>query len=143
MTQGYHRAACLVLLSWLSLLSLFFFFFEDICGGISFFKIMTKIFFLFGATTPQWARASSFTRFLHHTQWHTTVPRTLLDEWLAHCRDHYLTTHNTDIRQTPMPPGWIWTHSLSRRAAADLCLRSRGHWYQHDWNILALIIIRT
>ena len=40
--------------------------------------------FLFGATapplTPQWAKASSFTRFLDHTQRHTTVGRTPLDE---------------------------------------------------------------
>ena len=27
-----------------------------------------------------------------------------------------------------MIPGGIWTHSLSRRAAADLRLRPRGHW---------------
>jgi len=31
----------------------------------------------------QWPRASSFTRFLHHTQWYTTVSRTPLDKWLA------------------------------------------------------------
>jgi len=27
-----------------------------------------------------------------------------------------------------MPPGGIRTHNLSRRAAADLLLRPRGHW---------------
>jgi hypothetical protein len=32
---------------------------------------------------PQWARASSFTRFLDHTQRRTTVRKTPLDEWLA------------------------------------------------------------
>ena len=36
--------------------------------------------FVFGATSPQWARASSFTRFLDHTQRRTTVGRTPLDE---------------------------------------------------------------
>jgi hypothetical protein len=36
--------------------------------------------FFFGATTPQWARASSFTRLLDHTQRRTTVGRILLDE---------------------------------------------------------------
>ena len=36
--------------------------------------------FVFGATAPQWARASSFTRFLYHTQRRTTVGRTPLDE---------------------------------------------------------------
>ena len=36
--------------------------------------------FVFGATSPQWARASSFTRFLDHTQRSTTVGRIPLDE---------------------------------------------------------------
>jgi len=42
--------------------------------------------------------------FLDHTQWRTTVNRTPLDEWSAHCRDLYLTTHNPHNRQTSMPP---------------------------------------
>jgi hypothetical protein len=52
---------------------------------------------------PQWARVSSFTRFLYHTQRRTTVGRTPLDEWSAPRRDLYLTTHNTHNRETPMP----------------------------------------
>jgi len=36
--------------------------------------------FVFGATAPHWARASSFTRFLDHAQRRTTVGRTPLDE---------------------------------------------------------------
>jgi hypothetical protein len=36
--------------------------------------------FVFGATAPQWARASSFKRILDHTQRRTTVGRTPLDE---------------------------------------------------------------
>ena len=36
--------------------------------------------FLFGATAPQRARASSFPMFLDHTQRRTTVGRTPLDE---------------------------------------------------------------
>jgi hypothetical protein len=35
---------------------------------------------------------------------HTTVSRTPLDEWPARRRDLYLTTHNTQNRQTSMPP---------------------------------------
>jgi len=54
--------------------------------------------------SPHWARASSFTRFLDHTQRRTTVGRTPLDEWSARRRDLYLTTHNTHNRQTPMHP---------------------------------------
>ena len=66
----------------------------------------TGIFFcfiVFDATAPQWARASSFTRFLDHTR-RTTVGRTPLDEWSARRRDLYLTTHNTHNIQTSMPP---------------------------------------
>jgi len=39
-----------------------------------------KFIYLFKATAPQWARAASFTRFLDHTQRHTTFSRTPLDE---------------------------------------------------------------
>jgi hypothetical protein len=48
--------------------------------------------------SPQWARASSFTRFLDHTQRRTSS----LGEWSARHRDLYLTTHNTHNRQTSM-----------------------------------------
>jgi len=61
--------------------------------------------FVFDATAPQGARASSFTRFLDHTQWRTTVDRIPLDEWSARRRDLYLTTHNTHNRQTSMT--WV------------------------------------
>ena len=54
--------------------------------------------------SPQWARASSFTRFLDHTQQRTTFGGTLLDEWSAPRRDIYLTTRNIHDRRTPMPP---------------------------------------
>ena len=53
--------------------------------------------------TPQWARASSFTRFLDHTQRCITVGRTPLDEWSARRRDLYLTTHNTHTDRHPCP----------------------------------------
>jgi len=77
---------------------------------------------------PTRAMASSFTRFLDHTQRRITVGRTPLDEWSARRRDFYLTTHDTHNRQTSMPPGGIRTHDLTRRAAAELRLRPRGHW---------------
>jgi len=50
------------------------------------------------------AMASSFLRFLDHTQRRITVGRTPLDAWLARHRELYLTTHNTHNRQTSMPP---------------------------------------
>ena len=71
--------------------------------------------FVFGATAPQWARASSFTRFLDHTR-RTTVGRTHLDEYSARRRDLYLTSHNTHNRKTSMPPvGFEPTISASER----------------------------
>ena len=53
---------------------------------------------------PSRVMASSFLRFLDHTQRRTTVGRTPLDEWSARRRDIYLTIHNTHNRQTSMPP---------------------------------------
>ena len=60
--------------------------------------------FVCGATAPSGARASSFPRFLDHTQRRTTFGRTPLDEWLSRRRDLYLTTHNTHNRQTSKSP---------------------------------------
>ena len=87
------------------------------------------VLFVFGATALQWAMASSFSRFLDHTQRRTTVGRIPLDEWSARRRDPYMTKHNTHNRYIN-DPGGIRTHNLSRRAAADLRLRPRGYW---DW----------
>ena len=86
------------------------------------------LFVCFWRNSPQWARASSFTRFLDHTQWCNTVSRTPLDEWSAHRRDLYLTKHNTHNRQTSVLPSGIRTHDLSRWVAADIRLRPCGHW---------------
>jgi len=73
--------------------------------------------------SPQWVRTSLFKMFLDHTKRRTTVGRAPQDEWSAHRKVQYLTTHNThDIRAH----GGIRTHSLSRRAAADLRLRPRS-----------------
>ena len=66
--------------------------------------LVCLFYFLFGRTSPQWGRASTFTSFLDHTQRRTTVGRTPLDEWSARRRDLYLTTHNTNNSQTPTPP---------------------------------------
>jgi len=66
-------------------------------------KFLLLFSFLFGATFPQWTRASPFTRFLDHPQRRTTVGRTPLGPWSAPRRDLYLTTHNIHNRQTSMP----------------------------------------
>jgi len=57
----------------------------------------------FGRNSPQWAMASSFTRFLDHIQRRTTVGRTPLDEWSARRRHLYLKTHTNHNRQTSTP----------------------------------------
>jgi len=59
---------------------------------------------------------SSFLRFLDHTR-RTTVGRTPLYEWSAPRRDLYLTTYNTDNRQTCMTPaGFEPTFPASERS---------------------------
>ena len=82
--------------------------------------------FFFVATARKWARASSFTRFLDHTQRLTTVGRIPLDEWSARRRDLCLTTRNTHNRWTSIPPvafeptisagEWPQTHALDPEA---------------------------
>ena len=85
-------------------------------------------FFLLWRCDPTRVMASSFLRFLDHTQRRSTVVRTHLDEWSARRRDLYLTTHDTHNRQHIHASGGIRTHDLSRRAAAELRLRPRGRW---------------
>ena len=53
---------------------------------------------------PKQAKISSFLGFLDHTQRRITIGSTSLDEWSVRRRDLYLTTHNTQHRQTSMPP---------------------------------------
>jgi hypothetical protein len=65
---------------------------------------------------------------LDHTQTHTTVVRTPLDEGSARRRDLYLTTRTLYKRKKIHPPGEIRTHNPSKRSAADPRLRPRGHW---------------
>ena len=62
------------------------------------------IYFLLCRCDPTRVMASSFLKFLDHTQGRTTVGRTPLSEWSARRRDLYLTTHNIHNRQTSMPP---------------------------------------
>ena len=82
-------------------------------------------FSFFWHNSPQWARASWFTRFLDHTRC-ITVGRTPLDEWSARPRDLYLSAHNTHNRQTSMPlvrfqttisaGEWLQTYALDHAA---------------------------
>jgi hypothetical protein len=65
------------------------------------------LFLVFDATALQWARASSFTRFLDRTQRRTTVGRTPLDEWSARRRDLCPTTHTTLTTDKHPCPRWV------------------------------------
>jgi len=76
--------------------------------------------------SPTRAMASSFLRFLDHTQRRITVGKTSLDEWSARRREIYLPTYNSQHKH--LCPGGIRTHNLSKRAVVDRRLRPRGHW---------------
>ena len=57
-----------------------------------------------GAAAQRGSWPPHFWMFLDHTQQRITVGRTPLEEWSARRRDLYLTTHNTQYRQTSMSP---------------------------------------
>jgi len=83
--------------------------------------------FVFGATAPQWARASSFLMFLDHTQRRTTVgraPGRVISSSQRPLPDKTRHTQETDVHA----PGGIRTYNLSKRVAVDLRLRPHGHW---------------
>jgi hypothetical protein len=83
--------------------------------------------FFFWCCDPTRARASSFLTFLDHTQRHTKFGGTPLDEWSTRRGDVCLTTHNTNMRETSMPPA-----EFEPTISADLRLRPRGH---RDWRM--------
>jgi len=80
------------------------------------------------AQYPPWARASSFTRFLDHTQSLSVGLLWTGDQLAAEICSWQHTTLTTNIHW------WDWTYNLSRRAVADLRLRSRLHWSQNRHN---------
>jgi len=90
--------------------------------------------FCFWPDSPQWARASAFTRFIDNTKQRITVGRTPLDEWSARRRDLYLTTHTTlttDRQTASIGPGsphsggfWI-THNDAPQSVGLLWTRDQ------------------
>jgi len=92
----------------------------------------STFFFLMWCSDPTRVMASSFLRFLDHTQRRNTVGRSPLDEWSARRRDLYLTTHNTHNRQTSMPPvGFEPTISVGKRPqnyALDRAVTGTSVW---------------
>ena len=107
---------------------------------ISYCNHYSLFFFRRNAPTPQLARASSFVRFLDHTQRPTAVGRSPLDEWSARRRDLYLTTQHEQQTNIHAAAG-IRTRSLSKRAAADLRLRPRDPWNQKSLQLRSVMII--
>ena len=109
------------------------------------------IFFLLWRFDPTRVMASSFLRFLDHTQRRSTVDRTPLDEWSAHRRDLYLTTHDTHNRQTSMPPvGFEHKISAGERLqtyALDRAATGTGRLLLittfNSWNSIATTISET
>jgi hypothetical protein len=97
------------------------------------------IFFSLGAITPLWVLATSFTRFvfLDHTQRHTTVGRTPLDEYSTRRKDLYLTTHNTHNRQTPT----ISAGERTQTYALDRAVTGTGETEIYPLEILFLCVI--
>ena len=65
--------------------------------------------------------------FLDHTQRRSTVGRTPLDEWSAHRRDLYLTTHDTHKRQISMPR---WDSNPQSQQASGPSARLLRSWVQ-------------
>jgi hypothetical protein len=69
----------------------------------------------------------SFCFSLDHTQTHTTLGRTPLDEGSARRRDLDLATQ-TLYKTNIYAPSGIRTHDPSKRSAADLRIRPHDHW---------------
>jgi hypothetical protein len=94
----------------------------------------TFFFFHCGATALPWHRPPHCWGF-EITHRHSTVGRTLVDEWSARRRDLCLTTQHsqeTDIHAF----GGIWTRNPSKRAAADLYFRQ-----ENRYRILLLFVV--
>jgi len=81
---------------------------------------------------PTRAMASSFLRFLDHTQRSTTFGRTPLDEWSARRRDLYLTTLTTDRHPVGFEPT-IWAGERPQTYALDRATTRTG--YEHNIHI--------
>jgi len=74
---------------------------------------------------PTLTMASSFLRFLDHTQRRITVGRTPLDAWSVRRRDLYLTTHN---RQTSMSR---WNSNPWSQQALDSTATGTGSYHDN------------
>ena len=85
------------------------------------------------------AMASSFMRFLDHTQIDAPDSALLLwtsDQLVAETTTWQYTQHSQEADIYVL--SGIQTHNLSRRAAADNRLRKRGHWDRRTYDYYQL-----
>ena len=96
-----------------------------ICLMILCVRMYSVCYYFFLRNSYQWARASSFTRFLDHTQRRTTVGRKSSERVIRSSQrplpDNTQHSQQTDIHA----PGGIRTNNLTRRVTADSRLRPR------------------
>ena len=89
--------------------------------------VCSKTFFCF------WSQSLLFTRFTHND-----APQSVGDLWTSDQSDTETSTwKHTALTTDIHAPGGIRTHNLSRRAAAELRRRKRGHW---DWQWLSYTV---
>jgi hypothetical protein len=79
------------------------------------------------------AGTTSFLRFPDHTQWHTTVGRTPLDEESVSRRDLYLTTHNTHNKHVQFGPEIPASDRLQTFAVDRSATGSASALFTHIW----------
>ena len=111
-----------------------------LCLGL--LAISRKFFLSLWRCGPTRAMASSFLRFRDHTHDASQSVGLLWTSDQLSQRPLLDNTHNTHNRQTSMPGG-IRTHDRSRRAAADLRLRPRGHWDRQSVRSCAFKILNA
>jgi len=87
---------------------------------------LSRFFFSHGSTTPSGPRLPLWDSLIKLS--HTTLGRTLPDEWSAHRRDLYVTKHNSHKRWNPYSEG-IRTRNPRHRAAVEPRFRPHGQMY--------------
>jgi hypothetical protein len=83
--------------------------------------------------SPTRARAVSYSRFLYHTHWQTTVGRISLDEGYGPSQRPLPDSTHHSQETVIHAPDWIRSRNPSKRTAVDSRLRSLGHWDRLYW----------
>jgi hypothetical protein len=106
-------------------------FFSSGTAGGAWSRLLITTFFFLWRCDPTRIMASSFLRFLDHTQQRTTVGRTPVDEWSARRRILYLTIHNTLLLILPGAelPSWkFWPSQRALSTSLDPGRRLSSFW---------------